>query len=84
MVPVCDCKACPLIPAPWPGIPAAKLLLGTWDQRETDGKADLRLRFTDLQHVRKGSRLGQGAVWKPVKATSIRLCTDPDSHTVWQ
>lgn len=66
MVPVCDCKACPLIRAPWPGMPAAKLLLGTWDGRETDGKADLRLRFIDLQHVRKASRPGQAAVWKPV------------------
>lgn len=58
----CTSVACPLIRAPWPGIPAAKLLLGIWDGRETDGKADLRLRFTDLQLVWKASCPGQAAV----------------------
>lgn len=73
MVHVCDCKACPLIGAPWPGIPAAKLLLGIWDRRETDGKADLRLRFTDLQLVLEGKLPRAGSSVKPVKATGIRI-----------
>lgn len=64
MVLLCDCKACPLIPEPWPDIR---------DGRETEGKADLRLRFTDLQLVRNASCPGQAAVWKPVKATRIRI-----------